>query len=160
MFFDIDKNILVGESGPILCVRGGRADDVPKEELELLFDQLKDGHTMSPSTFFVRVDKTVLVDGEGESDDHRASVAWPNDVEPDEPEPTIKHFILRVGSFAELANVTVGGDIGKTDDPLTVTFTGGSVRLRAGRGSLADNFKLTCPNLDTVTMTLTSPPAD
>ncbi len=136
------------------CVPGGQDDDVSANELKLLFDQLIKGATTSPSNFFVRVDKTGLIEGIGPSDDHRASVAWPNE---DGASP-VRHFILRVGTFSELpdliANVSVGGDIGDTDEPLTVTFTGGSVRLRAGRGRLADNFNLTCPNKDTIIMEL------
>ena len=140
------------------CVLGGADDDPPEKELELLFDQLIKGETTSPSNFFVRVDKTVL-EGDGQSDDHRASVAWPNE---DDASP-VRHFILRVGTFSELpdliANVSRSGTFGKSADPLTLVFTGGSVRLRAGRGRLNDNFKLTCPNLDEIIMTLTSLPS-
>ena len=71
---------------------------------------------------------------------------------------------MKVGTFSE------SGDLSPIPDPVTVTrenvtdgfeftFTGGSILLLANTGHVADKIKLTCPNLDKIIMTLTSPPS-
>ena len=118
------------------------------DDLDDLFDKLIDLSQVRDGGFFVRIDKNAL----GESDEHSIQVVWE-----DEDGSSIN---VSVGSHsrsdAGASSVTLAGDLSTGD--VTVTFTGGSIRLRNKTGSVPEHFDLTCPILagDIITMVMTA----
>ena len=117
------------------------------DDLDDLFDKLIDPSQVRDGGFFVRIDKNAL----GESDEHSIQVVW---------EDVDGSFDVSVGSHsrsdAGASSVTLAGDLSTGD--VTVTFTGGSIRLRNKTGSVPEHFNLTCPILagDVISMVLTA----
>ena len=140
----------------LVCVQSGRGspDD---EQLNTLFNLLQhDVRTIN--FFFVGIDKTVLVEDTdnpgvfvGASEDHRIAANGHVD-------GTTRLFkVATFGNLPDVPEITVSKS-GNITSGLTFVFTGGSIRLGnlGGTRTAQDNFYLTCPNLDTITMVLTS----
>ena len=118
-----------------------------EDDLDDLFDKLIDPSQVRDGGFFVRIDKNAL----GESDEHSIQVVW---------EDEDGSFNVSVGSHsrtqAGASFVTLVGNLSKAS--VTVTFTGGSIRLRNKTGRVQEHFNLTCPILagDVIIMVLTA----
>lgn len=114
-----------------------------------LFDKLIDG-SQPRSEFWVSVDKTALGAPSKESE---LSVGW---------EDEDGTFRLSVGKpdpkHAGASTVTMTGDLATG---LTITFTGGSVRVRDWTGSPNQRYNITCPLAagDAITMVLLEVPS-
>lgn len=141
-----------------VCRPGGKGD--PSDaELNELFAKLTDNSQTLDRTLFVEVDKETVDDPdtptvEETSEEHSIGVRW------EAADGSL--FSMSVGKLSPCRSnncgpgeqnvVAVTGDI--TTTGLTVTFKKGEIRLRNRTGKVPDNYSITCPNKDVITMVL------
>ena len=135
---------------PFLKKRANPSDD----DLNNLFATLIDGERNR--RFFVHIDKNALgPDPDNFPNEHTISINWEDD--------NNEKFSVSVGKLSPTepgtSTVTLEGDL--SSGVVTVTFTGGSIRLRNRTGRVQEYFNLTCPIdiEDVITMDLSLPEA-
>ena len=137
-----------------ICVPfSGKRANPSDAKLNTLFATLIDGERNR--RFFVHIDKNALGDNNSPNE-HTISINWEDD--------NNEKFSVSVGKLSPTepgrSTVTLIGDL--SSGVVTVTFTGGSIRLRNRTGRVQQYFNLTCPihNDDVITMDLSLPEAD
>ena len=113
-----------------------------------LFSKLTDGSQVRQ--LFVHIDKNALTDA---SNEHAITVVWTDG------DGSFNASVGRISpNMPGTSTVTLSGNLSPSED-VTVTFTGGSIRLRDKTDRVPEHFHLTCPIPagDAITMTLSLP---
>ena len=140
----------------------GKRANPSADDLDKLFNKLTDklGNDGNGNRrFFVHIDKNALDDNS--PNEHTISINWEDD--------NNEKFSVSVGKLSptEQGTSTVTLSSGNLSSGVTVTFTGGYIRLRNRTGRVQEYFNLTCPiaipvgksDGDVITMHLSLPEA-
>ena len=136
-----------------ICVPfSGKRANPSDAKLNTLFATLIDGERNR--RFFVHIDKNALGD-DSPHNEHTISINWEDE--------NNEKFSVSVGKLSptEQGTSTVTLSSGNLSSGVTVTFTGGYIRLRNRTGRVQEYFNLTCPIdiEDVITMDLSLPEA-
>ena len=151
---DLDGDGLLFDETICVPFLGKRADPT-NDDLNNLFDKLIDergNDGQGNRQFFVHIDKNAL--GDAADNEHTITIVW---------EDNNEKFNVSVGKLSPTepgtSTVTLVGDL--SSGVVTVTFTGGFIRLRNRTGRVQQYFNLTCPiaDGDVITMVLSLPEA-